>query len=217
MRGLVRGAPLTCGWLVLLLVTTIVQRTMPHGPLEHLLRMRSTNLANLSRDPITVLVTSLFWLDGVVWLPYAVAFVVFLAPAERWLGRGRWLVVGLAGHVGATFASQLVLARLILDRRADPSLVHATDVGVSYFLAAIIGVLTYRFVRPWRLAWALLVVGVPATALALHPTFTATGHLLAVLIGLAMVPATWDRDAPLWDPGVVLGRLVRSRPEATRP
>jgi hypothetical protein len=29
-------------------------------------------------------------------------FTMFLAPAERWLGRLRWVLVGMAAHVGAT-------------------------------------------------------------------------------------------------------------------
>jgi hypothetical protein len=98
----VKTAPLTYSWLVVLLLTTILQRSIPAHRLHALLQKESTNLHHLASDPIRVLIESLLWIDGKYWWPYLVVFTLFLAPAERWLGHLRWLVAGLVSHVGAT-------------------------------------------------------------------------------------------------------------------
>jgi len=102
----VKRAPLTYSWLVLLLITTIVQHSIPAHRLQALLQKESTNLHHLASDPIRVLIQSLVWIDGKYWWPYLIAFTLFLAPAERWLGQLRWLLVGLLCHVGATYLSE---------------------------------------------------------------------------------------------------------------
>ncbi|MGC5255925.1 rhomboid-like protein [Gordonia sp. DT218] len=197
---IVRGAPLTCAWLVVLLITTIIQRSMTPEELNRLLGERSTNLHHLSTDPVQVLVTSLFWIDGSFWLPYLILFCVFHLPAERWLGSLRWLVVGLSAHVIATYVSEGLLGLAIRNGMAGSSLVDVTDVGVSYFLAAVIGVLTYRIAYPWRwvyLAGILAVYGLPPV---LDLTFTGIGHFSSLLIGLAWYPIAQARHAPPWNP-----------------
>ena len=84
-----KSAPLTYSWLVVLLMTTIVQRSIPAHRLDALLQKQSTNLHHLGSDPIRVLIQSLLWIDGQYWWPYFVVFTLFLAPAERWLGHLR--------------------------------------------------------------------------------------------------------------------------------
>jgi hypothetical protein len=64
-----------------------------HQRLHHILVHRSTNLRHLDTNPIKVLIESLLWIDGRYWLPYLVVFTIFLAPAERWLGSLRWVLV----------------------------------------------------------------------------------------------------------------------------
>lgn len=208
--SVVSSAPLTCAWLVVLLVTTIVQRSASPEQLHHILVTRSTNLHHLTTDPLHVLFTSLFWLDGAYWLPYLLAFAIFHIPAERWLGSLRWLLVGLSAHVLATYISEGLLGLAIRDGVAGESMVHVTDVGVSYFLAGIVAVLTYRIATPWRwvyLAGVIVVYGAPLiTAL----TFTAIGHFASVLIGLAFYPITRGRDTTPWNPLDTV-RALRSR------
>jgi hypothetical protein len=192
--GWVRSAPATYLWLMVLLATTIVQHVVSPGSLDDILGRRSTNLENLSEHPLRPMVTSLFWLDGAYWLPYVVAFTVFLAVAERWLGTARFVAVGLAGHVLATLASQGLLDLAIGHGRADPTLRDAIDVGVSYFVAAVIAVLAYRLRSPWRWVYALIALATVITPFAAGtPDFTDAGHLIAMLIGLAMYPVTRGR------------------------
>ncbi|MGK2319459.1 rhomboid-like protein [Gordonia rhizosphera] len=207
----VRSAPLTFAWLVVLLVTTVIAHSLDSDDLDRVLGERSTNLHHLASDPLHVLLTSLFWIDGSFWLSYLLMFLVFHVPAERWLGSARWLLVGLSAHVVATYVSEGLLGLAIRDGAVGTSMVNVTDVGVSYFLAAIVGVLTYRIAYPWRwlyLAGILVVYGVPIVG---NLTFTGIGHLTSLLIGLAWYPITRRRPAPPWNPMDTVRRLGRRR------
>lgn len=203
----VRSAPLTYCWLLVLLYTTIVARSVGRPELHHLLIHRSTNIRHLETDPVYVLFSSLVWIDGRYWLPYLVLFTAFLAPAERWLGKLRWLTVGLSAHVLATYLSEGLLY-LAIQRGIEPErLVNARDVGVSYFLIGIIGVLSYRIARPWRWAYVAGCAVILVVALIVQPAFTPVGHLCSLLIGLCFYPLARRRTQPAWDPGQL--RLIR--------
>lgn len=192
--GCLRSAPLTFAWMTVLLGTTIAQRHMSPGDLDRVLGARSTNLEHLMHDPFHVLWTSLFWIDGAYWLPWAVAFCIFHVPAERWLGSLRWLVVGVSAHVVATYVSQGVLGLAIHEGVRSADMIHVQDVGVSYFFAGIVGVLTYRIVRPWRWLYLAGVVAYYAVPVLVDLTFTNIGHLTAAVIGLAWYPITRRRQ-----------------------
>jgi hypothetical protein len=213
----IRSAPLTYSWLLVLLYTTMVEHSVNPTRLHHLLHSSSTNIRHLSTDPIYVLVSSLFWIDGRYWLPYLVLFSVFLAPAERWLGKLRWLAVGLTAHVGATCISEGLLYLEIEHHVAPERLVNVSDIGVSYFLVGIVGVLTYRIVRPWRWGYIAVAVLIFAGALTIRAHFTEFGHLCAVLIGLACYPATRGRDPARWDPSRLALVRMKALYETRRP
>ncbi len=188
-------APLTFSWLLVLLCTTVIQHSLTHHQLQEVLLERSTNLHHLALDPIRVLFSSLLWIDGYFWWPYLIVFCLFLAPAERLLGPLRWLAVGLAAHIIATYVSEGVLYWAIEQAVVPHRLVNARDIGVSYFAVGIAGVLTYRITRPWRwlyLALLLLLFGITAGA---DPTFTQWGHLCALLVGLVCYPLSRRRSA----------------------
>jgi hypothetical protein len=189
----VRSAPLTYSWLLVLLATTIIQHSIAVDRLHRLLRKDSTNLHHLASDPIRVLVESLLWIDGRSWWPYLVVFTLFLAPAEHWLGQLRWVVVGLVCHVSATYLSEGYLYWTIQEAIASPRLIDARDIGVSYFAAGIVAVLTYRIPRPWRWVYLAAIVLVFGVALAIRSDFTSVGHLCAVGLGLACYPLTRSR------------------------
>lgn len=106
VRRYVRSAPGTYLWLAVLFVTTIALHHMSPEFEEDFLRQRSTNIHELSTNPVRVLITSALWIDGGHWLPYAVLYSVFHAQAERWLGTPRWLAVVVLAHVLATYLSE---------------------------------------------------------------------------------------------------------------
>jgi hypothetical protein len=189
----VAGAPLTYAWLSALLVTTLLAHAMPEARLRAILNSDSTNLHHLARDPERFLVTSLFWIDGRYWWPYLILFSLILAPAERWLGRLRWLAVGLIAHVLATYLSEAYLYWTIAEAEASPRLIDARDIGVSYFLVGVAGALAYRIRRPWRWVYLGACLAMATAALIAHPDFTQLGHLCALLIGLACYPLVRSR------------------------
>ncbi|WP_079037119.1 MULTISPECIES: rhomboid-like protein [Streptomyces] len=192
----VRSAPGTYVWLAALFVTTVAMHHMSPEFEEEFLRRRSTNIHELSRNPVRVLVSSAFWIDGSGWLPYAVLYTVFHATAERWLGTWRWLAVAALAHVLATLISEGVLALAIRHGAAPRSSVDTLDVGVSYALAGVVAVLAHRLPPPWRYAYPVAVLAVYGTPLITGRTFTDLGHFTAVLIGLACRPLTRDAVPP---------------------
>ena len=189
----VRSAPGTYVWLGILFVTTVAMHHMSPEFEEQFLRQRSTNIRELSNNPVRVLISSAMWIDGGHWLPYVVLYSVFHAPAERWLGTARWLAVCAAAHVLASLISEGALLWGIRQGMAPASAVNTLDIGVSYALAGVVGVLTYRIPVPWRYLYlfgVLLVYGVP---LGVGRAFTDLGHFTSVLIGLGCYPLVGGR------------------------
>ncbi|MFH8403503.1 rhomboid-like protein [Streptomyces sp. NPDC018019] len=221
IRSYVCRAPGTFIWLAILFGTSVIMHQLTPDILERVLQRRSTNIHNLLLSPGRVLLTSALWLDGGGWPLYFVVFNVFHVPAERWLGTRRWLAVMGVAHIGATYLSEGVLALAIHTGAAPHSAVNTLDVGVSYALAGVAAVLTYRLPwRPLRYVYAAGVVLFYALPLITSRTFTDIGHFTAALLGLACYPVTpngractrgmrprrWrrrraeDRSGP-WNPG----------------
>ncbi|KUH67821.1 hypothetical protein AU184_22575 [Mycolicibacterium novocastrense] len=190
----VAGAPFSFAWLLVLLITTRVQRSAGHGGSRRIQRRNSTNLRRLRSEPHRVLTTSLFWLDDHRWWPYVPVFVGVVAPAERRLGWWRWLLVGIGAHVVATYVGQSYLRFLIRKGRAPQRLENARDVGVSYFVLGVAGALSGYTRKPWRSGAQTVAALALAGNAAARPTFTEVGHLTAFLVGLAAVPLAPDRD-----------------------
>ena len=193
LRG-VAGAPFSFVWLLVLLVTTRVQRSAGHRESRRIQRRNSTNLRRLRTEPSRVLTSSLFWLDDHRWWPYVPVFVCVVAPAERRLRWWRWLLVGICAHVIATYVGQSYLRVLIRKGRVPQRLENARDVGVSYFVLGVAGALSGYTRRPWRSRAQAAVVLALAGNAAARPTFTEVGHLTAFVVGLAAIPLAPDRD-----------------------
>ncbi|MET9639024.1 rhomboid-like protein [Streptomyces virginiae] len=191
LRSWIRSSPGTHIWLLIIAVTSIIVAIAPDQVDRVLLHRNSSNIHQLVQHPVRALVSSAFWIANPASLAlYAVLFEVFHAPVERWLGTLRWLVIVATAHVVATLISQKVLLTAIQDHRAPRSMTHVVDIGVSYGLAASIGVLTYRLPSPWRwfyLTGAIAFFGIP---LATGGTFTDLGHAIALAVGLLSWPLT---------------------------
>lgn len=83
---LVRGvatAPITFAWLLVLFITTRIQRSAGRLGARRIRRTHSTNLHRLRNEPARVRATSLLWLDDHKWWPYVPLFVGIVGPAER--------------------------------------------------------------------------------------------------------------------------------------
>lgn len=188
LRTLIRQAPATSAYLAGLMVTTATLASSSPHAVHWLVASASTNLHNMTIDPLRVLVISAFWVQSTPWIwLLAPLMVVVMAPAERLLGTGRTVLVFATGHLGAT-ALTVAAIGVGVDRGLFPhSLAYALDVGPSYGLVALAAVLATRLpVRGTRrAAIAALLFGL-ATAVILGGDFTDAGHLLAALIGLAL-------------------------------
>ncbi|MFF2954466.1 rhomboid-like protein [Kitasatospora sp. NPDC057965] len=206
----VRSAPGTYLWLLLLAVTSFVVARMDQRTLDWFLAARSTNLEHLRSRPVHALVASALWTETSSWPLYAVLFTLVHANAERWLGTARWFTVAATSHVLATLVSEGVVAWGIVQGTLRRSMAETVDVGVSYALAGVVAVLTYRFAGGWRWLYGGAVVVFYLVPLVASHTFTDLGHFTAALIGLAFFPFAHGR--PLWDPGRVLRRGWPRRP-----
>ncbi|MFD5783223.1 rhomboid-like protein [Streptomyces sp. NPDC058220] len=193
VRTWITRAPGTYLWLAALFVTTVALHHMSPEFEKQFLLQRSTNIHELSTNPVRVLIASAFWIDSGSWLPYALLYTLFHAPAEHWLGTPRWLAVVALAHIGATLISEGVLGWAIHHGHAPQSALNTLDVGVSYALAGVVAVLTYRVPRPWHLPYLAVVLIFFGTPLFTSRSFTDLGHFAAVLIGLACYPLTRGR------------------------
>jgi hypothetical protein len=202
-RAYPRTAPGTLIYLFTLLITQLTLGTVDDRLGQRLLLSESTNLHNMARVPLQVLIGSAFWFDTDTTMS-TVTFVVLLlvlAPVERWLGTGRWLLTVVAGHVGATLITLMATAYVVRHGLLAATAAHATDVGVSYVVLAALGVFTYRLPRSsYRVAWALVAAGGLGAGLWSTHGVPDLGHLSAFLIGLACYPVATFRRRGLSEP-----------------
>jgi hypothetical protein len=161
---------------------------------HHLVVESSTNLANLRDHPINVLLTSAFVVaePSDLWLLPALALAC--AVGQRWLGRVPVVVTIAVGHVLATLMVATLLVTGITHGRLSPAVGRAADVGFSYGLACLSGLLLAHVPHRWRLiyvmttvtlwSWSIL-LGPPWVGLT-KPSFTDIGHLVALITGIGL-------------------------------
>lgn len=199
------SAPLTFAWLAILFITTRRQKRAGQKGSRRLQRRHSTNIHGLRSEPLRVLATSLFWLDGRQWWPYVPVFAALVAPAERRLRWWRWLLIGIVAHVVGTYRGQDHLRRRILSGDAPRRLVAARDVGVSYFVLGVAGTLSGYIPRSYRshcqaTGFAALLINA-----IVRPTHTEVGHLTSFIVGLAAIPLAPDRDELAYPTSAAVG------------
>src|SRR5690242_13979094 len=195
---------LTFAWLLVLFVTTRIQRSAGRWGSRRIQRTNSTNLRRLRTEPYRVLATSLFWLDDRKWWPYVPVFVGIVGPAERRLRWWRWLFIGVAAHVIGTYVGQGYLRLMIRIGRAPWRLVAARDVGVSYFVFGTAGTLSGYVPPPWRARCQVATVTLLLANFAVRPTFSAARHLTVFLVGLPAIPIGPDREETPYPSGLRL-------------
>ncbi|HEX2895902.1 MAG TPA: rhomboid-like protein [Marmoricola sp.] len=189
----VTSAPFTYGYLAVLLATTLLLRNVSSEVADRLLTGSSTDVAHLTHEPIRVLVASALWLPGRWWLPYALLFLLVLAPLERRFGVRRAALVFLSGHVLATLLTELPIGAAIAMHLLAPAEAHRLDVGVSYGTYAAVA----AFAGSLRRRRAMLVLGAAVVSIvvpeAADPDMTMWGHLISLGIGLCWWPFLYRR------------------------
>lgn len=186
LRELCRGRDVAIVYALAVLGIGIAIAVQGPHELRDIVQESSTNLANLHRRPLTVLVASAFVVSPVWGLVILVPLVWAYGEVQRWLGRASAIIVGALGHVGATLFVATIQATALTRNRAGFRLVHDADVGVSYGLAAVAGLLVGRFAPPWRRRYLLICLVVLTGQLVVVQGFTAVGHITAWVFGCAI-------------------------------
>ncbi|GAA4071229.1 rhomboid-like protein [Streptomyces shaanxiensis] len=183
------GTPFTLAYAAVLTVTSLVA-TYADAALVHALHQgSSTDVAHLVQRPVLVLVASALWVAGGIVTPYTLCFLLVLTALERRIGSARTAVVFLAGHVLATLATEVPVGLAVLVGHLPASSLHRLDYGISFGVAASIGALA-GLLRPW-LRWPVLALfgGMLIQDLIdFTDPLTNWGHLIALVIGIAMWP-----------------------------
>ena len=185
-----RSAPAVVTYTAILLVTSSIYASTSPAVGRILLRDQSTNLRQLSNDPIRVLISSAFWTGGATILHVIVPFILVLAPLERWLGTPRFLIAYWCGHICTTLIVAVGIWVEIKRGDAPDSLSRTIDVGVSYGLYCCCGLFTYRLPMIYRVPWAAFWFAFGIYGIIEDGGFTSYGHLITITIGFALYPLT---------------------------
>ncbi len=182
------------------IVTSVTVALYVLGPQvqDRVVQHASTNLHNLGHGHIGTLLGSAFVIDAgpiYVWLP---GLVCLLAVAELTYRSGLLLATFAAGHIGATLLVAAGLTAAVELGWLPLSISRATDVGMSYGAAAVLGSLTAAIPRRWRPAWIGWFLAVGVAVVAVGRDFTDVGHVVALALG--MLVAKRFRRPEHWTP-----------------
>lgn len=187
--GLWRGRDVGVVYGLLVIVVSVWIAIHPDPQVRLLVEQSSTNLSNMASHPIEVLLASAFVVSPLTQLVLIPVIIWVFGIVQRWLGRAALFAVWVFGHVGATLFVMSMEINALYRHIAHFSIVVKPDVGVSYGMAAAIGLLAARVPRGWRLWYALGCLVVTGGMLVIWRDFTSVGHLTAIVIGLGMAAA----------------------------
>ena len=182
-----RDVGIVYGLIVIIASTWIAAH--PRSEVRDLIQNVSTNLNNMRSHPLEVLFASAFVVSPLTQLVLVPVVVFVFGIVQRWLGRTALLAVWAFGHVGATLFVMSMEITALYRHLARFSITVKPDVGVSYGMAAAIGLLAAWVPHRWRLWFAAGCLAITVGMVAIWPDFTALGHLTAIIIGLGMAAA----------------------------
>jgi hypothetical protein len=186
LRLLARLARVRVTLVYAVIVTSVTVALYALGPQvqDRVIRHASTNLHNLSHGHVGTLLGSAFVVEAgpiYVWLP---GLVCLLALAELLWRSGRLVVAFATGHVGATLLVAVGLTAAVELGWLPLSVSRATDVGMSYGAAAVLGSLTAAIPRRWLAAWLGWWPAIGVAVVAVGRDFTDVGHAVALALGM---------------------------------
>jgi hypothetical protein len=211
MFGLLRALArirVTVAYAVILTGVSSVLVTLGPAVANRVIEHASTNLHNLSHGHLGTLFVSAFVIEAgpiYVWLP---GLMCLMALAEL-MWRSRRLMLAFAiGHIGATLLVAVGLTAAVELGWLSTDVTRATDVGMSYGAAAVLGALSAAIPRRFRPAWTGWWIAVAAAVVAVNRDFTDVGHAAALVLG-ALASTRFGRAAR-WTPTRCLLLVVAS-------
>lgn len=137
LRGIFARQAVAWLYLAAFTVAQVIDALLPPRDQAAVLRWASTNVHNLSHDPVGSLVASAFVTQGdpAAW-PFLIALAVF--GACRALGNWRTAVVCAAGHVIGTLVSEGIVSYRVSRGVLAASAKLVVDVGPSYVVVSAI-------------------------------------------------------------------------------
>lgn len=187
-RAWVAAAPATFTYMAMWTATSIVQQGQPTALAELTAALNSTNIANLMREPVRVLIASAVLVadHAVGFLGYVVVYVLVVARLEHRVGSARWLSIAGASHVVGTLLT-VAVERVGLARDLLPgTIIVAQDIGVSYVMVGAAGAYLWLVSPAWRWPYrAALGISLLGPLIVVRSIWD-LGHLLAALVGTAV-------------------------------
>lgn len=188
LRTVVRRAPVTVGLVVLLWVVGLATGSLLGGPPRGLLRHVAVGARPLAEGRVWTPLTSVLWSNGLGgYLLATVLLLLLAAPAERRLGRVRYLLAGLLSQVLGTLLA-VGLVRLVSLSPGDwqRQLERAVVLGPYPFALGALMAATPWMDTLWRRRVRVGLLAVLVT-LALYGGFLHdVAALAAALVGLAL-------------------------------
>ncbi|KAA0021704.1 rhomboid-like protein [Antrihabitans cavernicola] len=189
VRNYFVAAPATLVYLFSLLVNWVTLRGADQRVTHRLIVSASTNLDNMRKEPLQVLIASAFWSDSTAfpWL-LILEFLVVLAAAERALGTRRAIAIFAAGHVGATLITVTGIAYAVKHEMIPERIARTSDVGTSYGFFAVTAAFVSTMPKVPRVVLSAGLVIYLVIAAWRGQGFTDYGHLAALAIGFSAYP-----------------------------
>jgi hypothetical protein len=184
--SLVLGRDVGIVYAAVVLVVSVAVALQGSGTARAVVRASSTNLTNMREQPLTVLALSLLIVSPLYYLILLIPVVLAYGAVQRWLGRVAVVIVVLLGHVGASLAVTVAETVALQQRWVPATIADKSDVGVSYGLAAALGLLLTRVPSRFRLVYGLASLAVVIALIVFRSPFSAIGHGLAWFIGIAL-------------------------------
>jgi hypothetical protein len=187
---LVAGSDIAMIYGAIVVLVAVALQLLPDSVHDDVVLRNSTNLVNLRERPISVLLISAFVVSNFAGLWLVPWLMLSYAATQRWLGRLATVFAALLGHIGATVFVAVLLTAGIWHHWVARSVAREPDVGVSYGLACLVGLLVMQVPRRWRAGYVGLVVLFFVGPLILRPTFTDVGHTTALVTGFGLALLT---------------------------
>lgn len=186
LRRFARGRDVALAYGAVVVAVGLVLAVVPQRVADGFVLRVSTNLVNLREHPPFVVLVSAFVEASPAGLLLVVPLVWAFGALQRRVGRAALVTSAVLGHLTATLVVSTVLLAGIAKGRIALAEALAPDVGVSYALVTVLGLLT---------AWApagrrhgLVLGGTVAlvAVLLVGRTFTDLGHVVAWAVGLCL-------------------------------